>query len=380
MIRRLAAFVLALMLAAPAAVAQPKPAPKAPQPAPQPAPRLNWAPSWEDALAVAQADDAPILAYVYVTNNPACLAMEQKVFTDKTFRKLSSLFVLARVEATRLPELVQKFGVRTPALVFLDSAGEKVMSLDADLAPKRVLNAMGRTFLISMFTSGKRQAAAGHVRPALRRFRMVQMIGEGTPPAKWAETEITALNAAGIKKLSQAQIAFDAGDLLKCVTLLDELLYEYRGTQTGADAKTLYDKIAQDPKSAEVRQEVERRREASRELALAKKLEARKDVENALITYWDVARDYPKTPAADEACVRAAEISKDDALARRAAEARAKRDCENWLEMAASFEKNRLWDRAAEYYKRVIDNYPDTPYAAKARGGMKALPSPAPAK
>ncbi len=371
----LIAAAVALALAAAAWGQAPKApaAPKAP-PAPPPAPRLPWLATFEDALKDADQSDAPIIVYVYVTNNPACLAFENSLFRDPTFRKLSQLFFLSRVEGAKRQDLVDKFQVKAyPTLIFLDSGGEKVAVMDADLSSKRVLSQMGKTFLISMFNAGKRQAAAGHARAAYRRFNMVKIIGEGTPPARWADKEITALNALGVKKLSQARIALDALDVVKCVTLLDELCYEWRGTDTGLDAKKLWDQLAEEPRGQEAIREMTRRQLATRLLALAKKQDGKQDLESALITYWDVARDFPKTPAADEAAARAAEIAKDAALAAKAKDRRAKRDGENWLEMARAFQQNRLADKALEYYKRILDNYPGTPYALQAQAGIDAM-------
>lgn len=380
--KRTAILILATLLLAASSWAQPKPAPR-PEPAPpaRPLPRLHWVSAWEEAALAAKSSDAPILAFVYLTNHPASTNIETTVFADRSFRLLSSLFVMARVEATRRKDVVEKFGVqRTPTLVLLDSAGELVLKLDADLTTKRVLNAMGRTFLTSLFRSGKREAEAGRAWTAYRRFRLVLLVGEGTPAAKWAQKEIAALDAAGIKKFSQAQIAYDLGDILKAMTILEEIVYEYRGTPTGAEAKRYFDKLSEDPGGRKALTEVSRRREAARVLALGKKCEEQKDLERALIAYWDVARDFPGTPAADEAAARAGAIAADKDLALTAAGKRAKRDGENWLEMAAACEQNKLPDKARDYYKRVIDNYPDTPWAEKARAAITALGGRPPAK
>ena len=369
--RAMVAAAMLLALAGMAWAQAPKPPPA---PAPKPAPRYPWVPTFEDVLAASEKSDSPIIVYVYLTNNPACLALEDSLLRDSTFRKLSQLFLLARVEGTKRPDVVEKYQVKAyPTLLFLDSAGEKIAALDANLTPKRVLSQMGKSFLISMFNAGKRQAAAGHARAAIRRFRMVQIIGEGTPPAKWSEKEIDALLALGVKKFSQAQIALDAGDVVKCVTLLDELVYEWRGTPSGLDAQKLYDKLSEEPRGQEAIREMTRRQLGARLLALAKKQDGKQDLESALITYWDVSRDYPKTPAADEAAARAAEIAKDADLAARAKEKRQKRDCENWIEMAQAFQQNRLTDKAVEYYRRVLDNYPGTPYALKVRAALDVL-------
>ena len=103
------------------------------------------------------------------------------------------------------------------------------------------------------------------------------------------------------------------------------------------------------------------------------KLEKRQDLEEALIIYWDVLRDYPDTPATERAAARATELAKDRQLALKAARTRMKRDCRLWMEMARAFEQNRKTDKALEYYQRVITYYRDTSYAGKAREAINNL-------
>ncbi|KPL02832.1 MAG: hypothetical protein AMK75_02185 [Planctomycetes bacterium SM23_65] len=336
---------------------------------------IRWVPGIDQARITAELTDAPVIVYMYLSNHAACLNFEEEILAHRTFRKLSGLFVMVRVEGRRRKDVAKEFQItRYPALVFLDSAGEKLYLLDSEMTSRRVLHYLARTFLVSMYRSGRRAHEAGEIRRAIRRFRTLEVVGKGTPPAEWAGRELKRIQNEGVKKLSEAKIALDAKDYLKAMTILDELTYHYRATQGGLDAKKLMDKLAEDAEAVEALKEVRRRRDAERKLARARKLEGKKDVEGALIVYWDVVRDYPRTPAADAAGKRGDElVANDRALALRAAKTRMNRDCKLWMEMARAFEQNKQTNKAIEYYQRVITYYRGTSHARKAQAAIDSL-------
>lgn len=335
---------------------------------------IRWSRSIKEALVTAELTDAPIIVYAYLRGHAACLNFEEEVLADKRLRRLSALFVMVGVDGEKHGDVVRKFGiVRYPALLYLDSAGKPVKLLDSNLTRARVLSYMARTFFISMYNSGVAAREEGDIRTAVRRFKTLTIIGQGTPPAAWAKNQLRRIAAQGLKKLSQAQIALDAKDLLKAMTLLDELAYEYRATEAGLEATKLMEKLADDADARKALQEVTRRRLAARLLRRARKLEAQQDLEGALILYWDVVRDYPNTPAQARASERAAALAADRQLALKAAKTRMLRDCSNWMEMAQGFELNRNRDKAIEYYQRIITHYGGTSHARKAEAAINNL-------
>jgi len=369
-------FVAAVMiaLAAPSS-AQPKP------PARIIVPRFPWVASLDAAKTTAKAADVPVLVYLYFPNHAACQNFEESVFTDEKFQELSALFVMVRVDAGLHKDVAQAFGVqRCPSLVFLDSGGVKLYLLDSKMDAKRVLSYMGRSILVSMYNAGKRARGAGDLRTATLDYLMLLAVGEGTPPAAWARRDLRQISADGTKKLSQARIALDAMDYMKTMALLEDLAYGYQFLNPGKEAKTLMDSLASDPQAAAALKEVTRRQDADRLLRRAVKLEGEKKPVDALILYWDVTRDFPGTPPAADAADAANLLAKDDALALRAAKTRMERDAAQWTDIARSFELNGKHDKAVEFYQRIINTYPDTPYAQKARDAIAALLKPAPAK
>jgi len=342
---------------------------------------IRWVRTVEEAVVAARLTNAPIVVYAYYSNHAACLNFEEELLADGGFRRLTSLFVMVRLDGVRHRNVAEKFGIkRYPSVLYLDSGGEKLYLLDSKMTPLRVRYYMARTFLVSMYNGGRRAHQAGDVRRAVRRFRTLMIIGQGSPPADWAKRELKRISTEGIKKLSQARIALDEKDTLKAMTLLDELVYEYRATQAGAEARKLMTELSKDPEVVKTLKEVERRRRAARKLARARKLEEQKDPEAALITYWDILRDAPNTPAADDASARAAEMAADRALALRAAKTRMKRDCTQWMEMAEAFARNKRNDKAIEYYTRITTEYAGTSYARKARAAVNDLLGVVPVK
>jgi len=335
---------------------------------------IRWVASFERAKITAELSDAPLIVYAYLPQHAACQNFEEEILAHRTFRKLSALFVMVRLNGEQQRDLAETFEVkRYPALIYLDSSGKKLYLLDSKLTGRRVLHTMARTFLVSMYNGAERAREAGEVRRAVRGFQTLLVIARGTPPANWAQDKLKRIAADGVKKLSQAQIALDAKDHLKAMTLLDELAWEYRGTQAGADAQKLMNELSGDAEAARALAEVDRRRRARRRLERATRLEKRQDLEEALITYWDVLRDYPDTPATEQAAARANELAKDRQLALKAARTRMKRDCRLWMEMARAFEQNKRTDKALEYYQRVITYYKDTSYAEKAQEAINNL-------
>jgi tetratricopeptide (TPR) repeat protein len=335
---------------------------------------IRWSGGIEEAKAAARLADAPILVYLHLANHAASMNFEADVLGDADFLSFSKLFVMVKVDGGLHRDVARQFeATRYPTLVYLDSSGEKLHMLESNLTPARVLHYMGRTFLVSIYNGGRRAREAHDIPKAVRRYQTLLMLGRGTPPADWAQRDLREISAEGMKKLSQARIALEAADYLPAMTLLDEVAYDYRGTQAGGEAQKLMNDLAGKPEAVKAMGEVRRRRSAATILARARRLDNDKDVEGALILYWDVTRDYPNTPAASEAARRADELAQDRALALKAARTRMLRDCRQWMEMAQAFAMNDRKENAIAYYQRVIEYYPDTSYARKARQAINDL-------
>jgi TolA-binding protein len=335
---------------------------------------LRWVKSLDAAKTLAAKADAPIFVYVYLTNNKACLALEKSVFTDLRLRLLVQFFVKVRLEATRDAAAVEALGVkRQPAIVLLDSAGEKIYVLEENLTAKSVLNMAGRAFLVSEYRSGLRARQSGNIRGAIIRFRLVVALGPGTPAEKWSRTQLQQIGVDGVKKLSQAKIALDEKDYAKAMPLLDDLAYHYVGTNVGKEARDLLVELKSNRDAAAALAEADRRRAADHALTLAQQTEKAGNLEAALIAYWDISRSYPSTPGEAAAKARADELAKNAELAAKATKTRMDRDVHLWTEMAENLVASKQKSKAVEYYKQILKYYPDTPAAKKAQDAIDGI-------
>jgi tetratricopeptide (TPR) repeat protein len=347
------------------------PAQEAPPASPRPIP---WVLKFEDASERAKRADVPIFVYVYVTNHAACIKFEREVLTDRRLRSLASFFVMVKLEANVQAKEVARFEVRRyPTIVLLGSTGKTLKMLDSEMTPARVTNHMARNMLTSLYTSAKRAKDEGHVYRARRRFKTLSVIAKGTPPAAWAARELRKIDDEAGTMLAEAVAALKKEDYLTTMARLDVLIREYAGTPAYPDAATLMDELLTQPKAIAALQEVKHREASALMLKLARAHEAEGRPDDALITYWDIVRDYAGTPAADDAAGRATEMIEDRRLATRAAKTRMIRDTTQWRQMAVAYELNRRPDRALEYYQRIIEYYGETSYAKKAKKDVDRL-------
>jgi len=203
---------------------------------------IRWVAGIEEARITARITDAPVIVYVCLSNHAACLNFEEEVLAHRTFRKLSGLFVMVRVDARRRKDVAQAFQItRYPTLLFLDSAGERLYTLDSQMTANRVVQYMVRTFLVSMFNSGRRAREAGEVRTAIRRFKTLIAIGQGTVQTREAALAVIRLAAELGEKVGDEEVCF----MQSHMTMLTQTMLSLGGTyvlrkscdQAGLDAE-----------------------------------------------------------------------------------------------------------------------------------------------
>jgi hypothetical protein len=108
-------------------------------------------------------------------------------------------------------------------------------------------------------------------------------------------------------------------------------------------------------------------------LAKADKLFKEKQYAKAMKEYERVAKAYKGSDTGRKAADRLKAIKGDQKIMAvvRAEEARKK--CENWLQMARTLAKNGKEAQAAEYYQRVLDEFPESEFADTAKAELDKL-------
>jgi tetratricopeptide (TPR) repeat protein len=110
-------------------------------------------------------------------------------------------------------------------------------------------------------------------------------------------------------------------------------------------------------------------------LAKADKLYESGEYAKALKEYEKLAKANKKSDVGKKARAKADKIKADKEIMAGINEAEAKKNCENWLEMARTLVKSDKDNEAAKYYKRIIDEYPETSYAETAKRELAKLES-----
>ncbi|MBE7462392.1 MAG: hypothetical protein HS116_02755 [Planctomycetes bacterium] len=141
---------------------------------------------------------------------------------------------------------------------------------------------------------------------------------------------------------------------------------DYRGTSFEALAKQEAQKIADDPKTAELarqRKQEGRNAEGQKALADAQALEKSGKLPLALEAYKRVAHEYADTPAKAPAEAAATRMAQDPSV--NAAQSLA--EAEKLFKRAENYLRNNAPDLAKQLYMQVAEKYPDTEFGKKAK-------------
>lgn len=112
---------------------------------------------------------------------------------------------------------------------------------------------------------------------------------------------------------------------------------------------------------------------AKKELDAAGKLLEKKEYAKAIAAYEKIAKAQKGTPAGDEAAKKVKSLKADKDIARAATEAEAAKKAPGLMKMAAQLAGSGKSDKAREYYQKIIDKYPGTEHAERAKAELDKL-------
>lgn len=93
----------------------------------------------------------------------------------------------------------------------------------------------------------------------------------------------------------------------------------------------------------------------------------------ALKEYEKIAKAQKDSEIGKKAKAKAKEITSNKEAMASVKDAEAKKKCENWLQLARNLAKNGKEDEAADYYKRIIQEFPDSSFADTAKTELTKL-------
>ena len=98
-----------------------------------------------------------------------------------------------------------------------------------------------------------------------------------------------------------------------------------------------------------------------------------KDYAKAIELYEQYVARFEKADRFAEVKARLEALKSDKAIQATIRNTAADRDCRNWLGMADNFLKAGMKDRAREYLRKILDQYPDTEWGKQAKERMKKV-------
>ncbi len=100
---------------------------------------------------------------------------------------------------------------------------------------------------------------------------------------------------------------------------------------------------------------------------------SKKKYDAATKEYTRIVDKWPDTPSGKKAQAHLDKLQKDPSLSKEVQETAAAKKCKGWLQTARGLAKNDRVDEARKYYKRIIDEFPNTSFAETARIEMDKL-------
>jgi tetratricopeptide (TPR) repeat protein len=166
-------------------------------------------------------------------------------------------------------------------------------------------------------------------------------------------------------KLEEAKLKKLQGEAAGAMEILKVLVAQFSFSKAAGDARELLNSLAADPRVA-----------AAAQLLQAEDLDNGGNYPEAVAKYRDLTKKYPDSVQALKAKLRLEAMEKDEEISAALKEAAAKAaeaDCTKWLKTARNYAANGMVDQARLLFRKVIDNYPDTEYAAEARKAIEEL-------
>ena len=184
----------------------------------------------------------------------------------------------------------------------------------------------------------------------------------------------------GTEQLAHARSLIESEQYTDAVRQLTRMQQTFKRSTIAEQAATEVDKLRAKPEIAaaidkaraqEAAQAAEEH--ASKALRAAEQLIAKEVYGAAYKKLTAIAKTYPESKSGKTAASRAEELKANPEIALIINDEAARKDCRGWLKMATNFRNHKRPDKAREYYERIIETYPDSSFATKARQELATL-------
>ena len=175
------------------------------------------------------------------------------------------------------------------------------------------------------------------------------------------------------KLLAEANPLIESKQYPAAVAKLRDLSTKLAGTPAGSKAREKLAALATDPEARKQIDAAEKAEKADVVLAAAVKLRGESKDALAYQRFKEIVAQFPGTEAAQTAAAAVANYEKDPAFVKNVANVQNESKAKAALGLADSYKGAGRTDLARKKYQEVIEQYPDTPQAAKAKAGIAEL-------
>ncbi|MEW6249998.1 MAG: tetratricopeptide repeat protein [Planctomycetota bacterium] len=205
-----------------------------------------------------------------------------------------------------------------------------------------------------------------------------KLLDAQSPDGKRIADLVKRIEEAARKVLDEAREGAKGEKKELALKQLAELSVHFAGESIGGDADTELGRLMGDIKlKTQVRKAVNNAKGAAVNDQAAD-LEASRRYLEAVKLYRQVTEEFPDTEAAQAAEKSIDRINADPAAQKHIASLRADEEAERWLGLADSYAKIELYNKAREYYERIVETHPTARATAKAKERLAKLPAEEP--
>jgi len=181
------------------------------------------------------------------------------------------------------------------------------------------------------------------------------------------------LQEFGNSELTTVDPLIADGKYSDAIHKLRDLSQAFNGTPVATAAKSKLASLGSDPKVQKEMEAEKTEKEAADELAVANKLKADKKDELAYPRFKAIVKSYPNTAAGTEAAADVKTYESDTAFIARISQKTNAKKAESILSMADNYRAAGNTTQAREKYQAVIDQFPNSAWAATAKKALDDL-------
>ncbi|MFH1747383.1 MAG: redoxin domain-containing protein [Planctomycetota bacterium] len=183
------------------------------------------------------------------------------------------------------------------------------------------------------------------------------------------------IEALGRDQLATGLQLVDNKDYEGGVTYLRDVMRLFRGMQSSKTAKRRLKSLEERyPEVKRVLESLKHHAEARGLLAAARDDLWNRSFGPACETLERLLKDYDDTEIAASARIILDRMEKNQTIMGYVRDHKASRDCTNWMGQARSFKRVGNFSKAKEYFRKVIDEHPNTIFAEEAYRELAELP------